>query len=280
MAHVCITTRPPRGHGACACSRRLFAISVAAFAACGAQAKLDVATERQYGGVYSNACGDRSALSLKFYDDVMMVERGGKAVTANRVQAGKTRAATAPDPDFKAVITGSVAGSSDGLSFVLHHNAQGLFATIEGGAQSLASLGSGVVGQRLRHCDPNRNALPGAPVAAGPQGPDDLLRDTRFKTAYLKALGPLAREPWLKQLDGPAQELRKLTVAGTEYTLATVCKSHDCSEHNMVVLYDPKQGAVAGLVQQRGVKTLLGNPAPALAREIDAQWAKEWRSGR
>jgi len=251
--------------------------AAAAALALPAHAKLDPALDRLYAGVYSNACSDRSALSLKFYDDVMMVERGGKAVTASRVRAQKTHPTAASAAGFKAVIVGDVR-SGDGLVFVLYHNADGLFAVIEGGPQSLSPLGPGVQSQRLRHCDPNRNALPGAPAAPGPQGPTDLLRDVRFKSAYTKALGPLASERWLARMDGPAPELRKVPIDGVEYTLAAVCKPHDCSDHNMIVLYAPMQGAVVGQVQQRGRKTLIGNPPPPLAVEIDRLWAKEWRS--
>lgn len=244
-----------------------------------AQAKLDAATDRRYGGVYSNACSDRSALSLKFYEDVMMVERAGRSVTANRVRMRNTHPSAAASPDFKAVIEGMVQGG-DGLVFVLHHNADGLFAVIEGGPRSLAALGPGVQGQRLRHCDPNRNALPGAPQPRGPGSPVDLLGDARFKSAYTKALGPLAREPWLARMNGPAPELRKLTIGGVEYTLGAVCKPHDCGDNNMVVLYDPAQGTVAGLIQQSGRKTPFGNPPSALAGELDRLWAKEWRSNQ
>lgn len=250
-------------------------------ASCAANAALDTATERRYGGVYSTACGDHDALTVKFYGDVMSVARGGRSVTANRVRA---QAAPAPgtdaSADFKGRITGEVRGA-DGLAFALHHNADGLFAVIEGGPKSLAPLGAGVQGQRLRHCDPNRNALPGA-AAATPvaQAPTDLLRDAQFREAYRKALGPLARERWLARLDGPAPQLRKVTVGGVEYTLGAACKPHDCADHNMVVLHSPSTGSVYGLVYQRGRKTLLGEPPAPLARAIDGLWAGEWRGKR
>lgn len=239
-----------------------------------AHAALDTATERRYGGVYSNACSDRNALTVKFHGDVMSVERGGRSVTANRVEARMSPANA--DPDFKGRITGEV-GGGDGLAFALHHNADGLFAVIEGGARSLAPLGAGVQGQRLRHCDPNRNALPGAVAAPVAGSPADLLRDRRFRTAYTKALGPLAREEWLARLDGPAPELRKVIVGGVEYTLGAACKPHDCADNNVVVLHAPASGAVYGLVQQHGRKTLLGAPPAQIAREIDGLWAAEWR---
>lgn len=248
-------------------------------AAQAATAKLDPATERRYGGVYSNACTDPAALRVRFFEDTMAIERAGKSVVANRVRVHKDARAGASTPDFQGTATGDVRGG-DGLAFALHHNADGLFATIEGGAKSLAALGPGVQGQRLRHCDPNRNALPGAAPVQSVQGPPDLLRDARFRTAYSKALGPLFREPWLARMDGPAPPLRKLVIDGVEYTLASVCKAHDCAEHNMVVLYAPQQGSVYALVQQRGRMQAFGNPPGAMAREIEKLWATEWRANR
>ena len=259
--------------------RRLLPAAILLLALCApglAQAKLDLALERSYAGVYSNACGDRNALSLKFYDDLMMVERGGRSVTANRIRARATHAGAAGAPDFKTVIVGDVKGG-DGLAFVLYHNADGLFAVIDGGAQSLAPLGAGVLRQRLRHCDPNRNALPGAAVAKGPQAPFDLLRDARFKSGFNKAFGAFARERWVARLEGPAPELKQLTFDGVQYTLASVCKPHDCGDNNLVLLYGREQGTVFGLVQQHGRKTTVGDPSPAMARELDRLWQAEWR---
>ena len=256
----------------------MLAGTLAAFAP-SAQAKIDPATEGRYGGVYSNDCNDVRALRVRFYGDLMAVERDGKAVNANRVRVLKTHPTAASAPDFKAVIQGEVKGG-DGLVFVLHHNADGLFAVIDGGEKSLATLGPGVQGQRLRHCDPNRNPLPGAAPPPSAGSPRDLLKDARFSAAWTKAAGPLARERWIARLDGPAPELRKASIAGTSYTVGASCKPHDCGENNLVLLYDPAQGGVLGLVHQAGRNTLLGNPSPAMATELEKLWRQEWRQGR
>ena len=240
-----------------------------------ARAALDPATDRRVGGIFSNACGDRSQLMLRLYGDVLDVEKGSVAVKANRLMVSKTPPPGAPVPDFLAVVRGDVKGG-DGVVLVLSHNAKGLFVRIDGGEKSLAPLGPGVVGQQVRHCDPNRNALPGAPVKA-PLGSADLLRDPRFKAAYLQALGPLAKEGWLARMEGPATELRKVQVAGNDFALAATCKPHDCADHNMVVLWTPKPGVLHGLVYQRGRSTLIGNPPPDVAKELQRLWAAEWR---
>ena len=236
-------------------------------------AALDPAIERQIGGVYSNACGDRGQIMLRLYGDVMDVQRGAVAVKGTRVQASKTAPPGPPVADFKALVRGDVKGG-DGLVFVLTHNAKGLFARIDGGEKSLAPLGPGVIGQSFRHCDPNRNALPGAPApAAAPV----LLNDARFKAAYLRALGPLAGERWIARMEGPTPETRPVTLAGTAYLLGATCKAHDCYDHNLIVLWNESQGQLIGLVQQRGRQTLLGAPAPAVARELEKLWAQEFR---
>ncbi len=245
----------------------------------GAYPKLDVATERRYGGVYSNACADPKALRVRFFEDVMAVERAGRSVVANNVRMRKAARDGTAAPDFRGVVSGDVRGG-DGLAFALHHDQEGLFATIEGGAKSLAALGPGVQGQRLRHCDPNRNALAGATPAAVAQSPSDLLRDARFRAAHSKALGPLLRERWLARMDGPAPPLRKVAIGGVEYTLVSVCKPHDCGEHNMVALYAPERGAMYGLVQQSGRKTIVGEPPAEMATRLEQLWATEWRGNR
>lgn len=241
-----------------------------------AGAALAPGLDRQVAGVFSNACGDRSQVMIRLYGDVLDIERGGVAVKANKLRSATQPPPGPPVPDFKAVVRGEVKGG-DGIVLVLTHNAQGLFARIDGSERSLAPLGPGVVGQRLRHCDPNRNALPGAAAPTGPQGPADLLKDARFKAAYTQALGPLARERWIARLEGPAPPLRTVDVGGVEYTLAASCKPHDCSDHNLVLLWHAPQGQLLGLVQQHGRNTMLGAQSPAMARQLEQLWATEWR---
>jgi len=257
---------------------RSFALGLGLLLTLPAWAKVTPAEEGVYGGVYSADCDNASALRVRLYGDVMTVERSGKAVSAKPFKSSKTVPSGATPPAFKIAYVGEVKGG-DGLVFVMTHDASGLFVTLEGGTQSLAALGPDVAGKKLRHCDPNRNALPGTPAPKW-VGPSDLLRDTRFKSAYLKALGPLSRETWLATLSGPAPEVRTVQVSGTEMQLAASCKPRDCGENNTVLLYDAKQPAVYGKVYQAGRTTLLGDPPPPLAAELDKLWRQEWRGGK
>lgn len=242
-----------------------------------AHAALDLATDRQVAGIFSNACSNPGQLRIRLSGDVLDIERGKTAVKANRLAVSKTPPPGAVSLDFKASVHGDVKGG-DGVTLVLTHNSKGLFARITGGERSLASMGPGVIGQTLRHCDPNRNALTQAPQPAR-LGAPDLLSDPRFKAAYVKALGPSAKDRWLSRLDGPGPELRKLKVAGTEYTLAATCKPHECADSNLVLLWAPKTAVLHGLVFQNGSNALLGNPPPEVAKELQRLWAIEWRKG-
>lgn len=254
--------------------------AAAALAAPGpSRAALDAKTDRQVGGVFSNACSDRGQVMIRLYGDVLDIERGGVAVKAGRLKSDRKPPAGAA-VDHAATVQGIVkdgATRGEAVALTITHNAKGLFARIDGSDKALAPLGAGVVGQTLRHCDPNRNALPGVTPAPTWQNPADLLKDARFKAAYLRALGPLAREPWLARLEGPAPENRPLAVAGTEYTLASSCKPHDCFDHNLVLLWQAGQGQVYGLVQQQGRQMLIGAPPPAVAAELPAIWTREFR---
>lgn len=253
-----------------------------------ASAKLTPAEERSVGGVYSNACSDGAALRLRLFGDTLSIERGGKAVAAKSFKASSSLPSGTPPPAFKTAYVGQTQGG-DALLLVLTHDADGLFATLAGDAPALAPLGAGVQGQKLRHCDPNRNALPGAAATQAAQAvshPSELLRDPKFKAAYLKALGALGplgalgREKWLATLSGPAPAVRTLRVAGTEMQLASVCKAHDCYDHNAVLLYDAAQPAVYGKVHQAGRTTLLGNPPAPIAAALGPLWQQEWRGGK
>lgn len=245
---------------------------LAGFAAA-AQAKMDPALERRLAGVYSNACGQRAQPEVKIWGDEMHVVVGGKDIAANRLRGSKTHPG-ASARDFVHTFTGDVRGA-DTLTFVFFHNADGLFALVEAGPKTAALIGP-ALGRKLRHCDPNRNALPGAPV---PQrlGPPDMLKDAKFKAAYFKAIGPLSRERWLARLDGPAPEVKPIKALGGNYQLVSACKPHDCAENNVIVLWDAASGTLYGKVQQAGRSTLLGNPPSRGLPEIERIWKSEWR---
>ena len=127
-------------------ARRAIALTVAICMPSLLNAKLSSAEDGVYGGVYSNACGDRSQPMVRLYGDVMSVERAGTVVTAKPFRADAKHLGAAPPADFKTAYIGEVKGG-DRLVFVLFHNKDGLFVLLEGGPKSLAPLGPGVMGQ-------------------------------------------------------------------------------------------------------------------------------------
>ena len=244
-----------------------------------AQGKIDGKLMQRYGGVLAPDCSNYLLPQLKYLGDSLVVQDGGKAVlTGRNVKAAPTYFGTTPPPEFETALTSEVAGG-EALVFVLYRNPSGLHAAVEGGPKVMATLPGAFKGKRARHCDPNRNVAPGTtlPVQIGPP---DLLKEAKFKRPYVQALGPLAREPWLMQLDGPAPPVKKVQVAGNEYQFASVCKNHDCGDNTMVLLYAASSQTVYAKVVQRGRSTLVGAPPPPIAAELERLWKAEWRSGK
>jgi hypothetical protein len=95
-----------------------------------------------------------------------------------------------------------------------------------------------------------------------------VMTDPGFKAAYLQALGPLRREAWLIDMDGPGDQ-QVVTVAGGRFLQVTTCKTHACDTDYMLVIYRPQPRALYGLVVVNGGrKTIIGNPPPALIPEL------------
>ena len=243
------------------------------------QGKVDDKLMLRYGGVLAPECGNYLLPQLLYLGDSLVVRESGKAIlTGRNVKAAPTHFGATPPPEFEAAYTSEVAGSG-ALIFVFYRNASGLFAEVEGGPKVMAAVPAALKGKRVRHCDPNRNIAPGTkpPVEIGPS---DLMRDARFKRPYVQALGPFSKEPWLIELDGPAQPVKKVQVAGNEYQLVSVCKNHDCYDNNMVVLYAAASQTVYGKVVQRGQTVLVGAPPAPVAAELERLWRATYRRGK
>jgi hypothetical protein len=99
----------------------------------------------------------------------------------------------------------------------------------------------------------------------------------KFKAAYLKALGPRAKTPWLATLGGPSSENRRVKVAGQPYLLVSACKTHDCGDNNVVILWSESRGVIYAMIHEAGKSTHIGKPSPAVAKELGALWRAEYR---
>jgi hypothetical protein len=111
-------------------------------------------------------------------------------------------------------------------------------------------------------------------------GASGLLLDPAAKAAWEAILGPLREESWLAELNGPSPTNRFVNVAGRAFLLASPCKSHDCYDNNVVLLYCATDGAMYGELYRSGQVTLLGAPSPELARELHRLWREEFRQGQ
>ena len=119
--------------------------------------------------------------------------------------------------------------------------------------------------------------LAGAACAADPMvTTDDLLKDPKFKAAYLAALGPKVKEKWLAAMTNSSL-VRKVSVGGEDYQVATPCKPHDCGDNNLLLLYSPGRGTVYGKLFEKGRSTPIGQPSAAMTAELDRMWNKEFR---
>jgi Inhibitor of vertebrate lysozyme (Ivy) len=265
-----------------------------------AQGKIDQKLMQVYGGVLAPDCSNYMLPQLKYLGDSLVVQDGGKAVlTGRNVKAAPTYFGAKSPPDFETALTSEVAGG-EALVFVFYRNASGLFAAVEGGPKVMAALPASLKeGKRARHCDPNRNAAPGAAAAAAGGAASagtgnsakifkgyaltelsaaGLLYNAKAKEIYYKALGPLVKEPWLAKLDGPSSEGQAMKIANSDYVMLYTCKNRDCYDNNVVLLWSGVQNVVYGKVYQKGKSTLIGDPPPAVAAELEKLWKKQFRS--
>lgn len=119
--------------------------------------------------------------------------------------------------------------------------------------------------------------LPAGAAAAEPMVTvQDLLKNPQFKTAYFAALGPKAKEKWLREMTNSSL-VRSVRIDGDDYQVAAPCKPHDCGDNNLLVIYSPTKGAVYGSLHEKGSTTLIGAPGPALGAELARMWKKEFR---
>jgi hypothetical protein len=220
-------------------------IVAATAAPASAQVKIDTKLMQVYGGVLAPDCSNYMLPQLKYLGDSLVVQDGGKAVLTGRSEIAR----------------------GETLVFVFYRNASGLFAAVEGGPKVMAALPAAGNSAKIF----KGYALTELSAAG-------LLYNARAKEIYYKALGPLVNEPWLAKLDGPSSEGQAMKVADADYVMLYTCKNHDCYDHNVVLLWSGIQNVVYGKINQKGKSTLIGNPPPAVAAELEKIWKKQFRS--
>lgn len=262
-----------------------------AVAAAAAQAQgLQPDVLKGFGGRYAVDCAKPDAPRVVVEARQMLVEQGNQRITVGNLDAAFSYFGNNPPPSFRVALFGQVQGRHD-LTALVHADGKGQYLQLDGDRTVMSNLGA--LGKaQFRHCnaaanqqaladqkaDKDAQAAARAPVAPGTaKHPSELIRDPVFKPVYLKALGPLGRTPWLAQMNGPAPDLSRQTIGGVSYTVAAICKPHDCGDNSAVVLYDAAQGRVYGLVNQRNKQQTFGAPPGAMLAELQAVWRREWR---
>jgi hypothetical protein len=242
-------------------------IVAATAAPASAQVKIDTKLMQVYGGVLAPDCSNYMLPQLKYLGDSLVVQDGGKAVlTGRNVKPAPAYFGASAPPEFEIALTSEIA-RGETLVFVFYRNASGLFAAVEGGPKVMAALPAAGNSAKIF----KGYALTELSAAG-------LLYNARAKELYYKALGPLVNEPWLAKLDGPSSEGQAMKVADADYVMLYTCKNHDCYDHNVVLLWSGIQNVVYGKINQKGKSTLIGNPPPAVAAELEKIWKKQFRS--
>lgn len=246
-----------------------------------------------FGGRYALDCAKADSPRVLVEARQMRIEQGNQRITVGNLDSAFSYFGNSPPPDFRVALLGQVQGRHEVIALV-NADGKGQYLTLDGDRTFMANMGT--LGKaRFRHCNESANrqavadqqaakqaeAAARAPVAPGTaKHPSELIRDARFKPAYLRALGPLSRTPWLVAMNGPAPDLRQQRIGGVDYTVAAFCQAHDCGDNNAVLLYDAAQGRVYGLLQQKGKTQSFGSPPGPLLIDLHTIWRREWGQAR
>jgi hypothetical protein len=102
----------------------------------------------------------------------------------------------------------------------------------------------------------------------------DLLRRPQYRRSYNTMLSTAPATPkWVayysKTLDGPSQPAQNLKVDGDTYLLADVCKTHDCDDHKLQVVFAPDGRQAWGRTLENGSTTWIGSPSPGVRKAVE-----------
>lgn len=253
-----------------------------------ARERLDGGVIARFGGTYSTECGNPSAPRVRVLPDALLVEGNNRRVVGADPQASYSYLGNSPPRSFEVALLSQVRGMPE-LLFMVSSDLGGNYIEVEADPKIRASLGA-KPGQKYRQCEATLAIGPPPPAPSQPPAPpkapaavaDDadgaarLVAEPRFGRTWRAMLGPLAREPWIANMNGPSPPPRWVDAVGNRYVFNAFCKPHDCSDNNAVQLYNPGEEHIFGLVHRVSGETLLGNPSPAITSELRRLWRAEW----
>ena len=240
---------------------------------------------KAYGGKYAIECGNPGTPRLSVTPEAISIERAGQRMVGRNVTASASYFGRSPPKGFEAALIGEVRGGGQ-MMFMVYADKAGRLRRDRGRACDPGRARSGVAEtalsplRRRRRADVER-------AATGPAaGAGDQRRRARHRRAARqpgvqahlpardrgkgrRALARAFRRP--RAADAPPRTRRHAVC------LVAICKAHDCYDHNAVFLYSAEQQRVLGLIQQAGVKTLVGGATPAQGAQLDLLWQAEWR---
>lgn len=97
----------------------------------------------------------------------------------------------------------------------------------------------------------------------------ELLKTDSYLAAWNAMLAGETVPPWVTTLKGPATPATTVSVGGEAYTLAWLCKAHDCGDNQLYVLFSPDASKAWGLlIAGGGQRSWLGRPDAVMQAAI------------
>lgn len=101
--------------------------------------------------------------------------------------------------------------------------------------------------------------------------PWDLIKDPDFKRVYVKTINPYAQGEgrWLKELKGPSNPAKAITIGSDEYLFLHSCKIHNCNTDNIVILYNRATKHIYAKLFTKGEYKILGQPSTPILDKLN-----------
>jgi hypothetical protein len=101
----------------------------------------------------------------------------------------------------------------------------------------------------------------------------DLMKQPAYAKAWKGMVAGESVPPWVesfgKTLNATGSPVTEIPVGGEPYTLAWICKPHDCGDNQLYVLFAPGARQAWGLLISGGDRrSWLGRPDPAIQAAI------------